>query len=197
MAPYDIPEERIYIIGGRNRNGRLVLEDDLTGDTYVANPGRKRKTDRIELPLGQYEDLRVRVGLVRSSEHGKYPDVKIGRSQDVHTLMQPMCNEPQEVLSVILVDTRNVVIGICEVHRGGINSSLVEIQTVLKPALLANATAIVIVHNHPSGSVEPSAEDLELSGVIGKSAKMLGLRMLDFIIIGSKNYKSFADEDLI
>jgi hypothetical protein len=197
MARYDIPEERIYIIGGRNRNGRLVLEDDLTGDTYVANPGRKRKTDRIELPFGQYEDLRVRVGLVRSSEHGKYPDVKIGRSQDVHALMQPMSNEPQEVLSVILVDTRNVVIGICEVHRGGINSSLVEIQTVLKPALLANATAIVIVHNHPSGSVEPSAEDLELSGVIGKSAKMLGLRMLDFIIIGSKKYKSFADEDLI
>jgi len=197
MAPYNIPEERIYIIGGRNRNGRLVLEDSLNGDTYVANPGRKRKTDRIELPFGQYEDLRVRVGLVRSSEHGKYPDVQIRRSQDIYALMKPMSNEPQEVLSAILLDTKNVVIGVCEVHRGGISSSLVEIQTVLKPALLSNATAIIIAHNHPSGSVEPSAEDLELSKVLLESAKMLGLRMLDFIIIGSKNYKSFADEDLI
>jgi len=197
MAPYDIPEERIFIIGGRNRSGGLVLEDSLNGDTYVANPGRKRKTERIELPFGQYEDLRVRVGLVRSVEHGKYPDVQIRRSQDIYALMKPMSNEPQEVLSVILLDTKNVVIGICEVHRGGISSSLVEIQTVLKPALLSNATAIIIVHNHPSGNVEPSTEDLNLSGVIRESVKLLGLKMLDFIIIGSKTYKSFADDNMI
>jgi len=197
MAPYDIPEERIYIIGGRNRSGGLVLEDSLNGDTYVANPGRKRKTERIELPFGQYEDLRVRVGLVRSSEHGKYPDVKIGRSQDIYALMKPMSSEPQEVISVILLDTKNIVIGICEVNRGGIGSSLVEVHTVLKPALLANATSIIVVHNHPSGGIEASTDDLKLSKVLLESTKLLGLRMLDFIIIGSKNYKSFADEDLI
>lgn len=197
MARYDIPKEHIFIIGGRNRNGRLVLEDSLNGDTYVANPGRKTKSDKIELPFGQYEDLRVRVGLVRSTGHGKYPDVQISRSRDAYTLMKPMSNEPQEVVSVVLLDTRNVVIGICEVNRGGINSSLVEVQTIFKPAILANAVGIIVVHNHPSGNTNPSPEDLALSNLLDESAKMLGLKMLDFLIIGGVDYRSFADEGLI
>lgn len=197
MARYDIPEERIFIIGGRNRSGKLVLEDTLTGNAYVANPERRVKKDRIELPMGKFEDLRVRVGLVRSTSHGKYPDVQISRSQDIYALMSPMSNEPQEVVSVILLDTKNIVIGICEVSRGGTSSTLVEAQTIFRPALLSNATGIIIVHNHPSGNIEHSPDDMKLSRVVEENAKMLGIRMLDFVIIGHRQYKSFADEGLI
>lgn len=66
MARYDIPEERIFIIGGRDRSGKLVLEDKLSNDTYVANPERRSRTERIEMPLGKFEDLRVRVGLIKT-----------------------------------------------------------------------------------------------------------------------------------
>jgi DNA repair protein RadC len=197
MARYDIPEEHIFIIGGRNRRGELVLEDKLEGDVYVANPGRRVKRDQIELPMGQFEDLRVRVGLVRSTSHGKYPDVQITRSQDIYALMSPMSNEPQEVISVILMNTKNIVIGICEVSRGGTSSTLVEPQTVFQPAILSNATGIIIVHNHPSGNTQHSPDDLALSRHIQESANMLGIRMLDFIIIGDKDYTSFADEGLV
>ena len=197
MARYDIPEERIFIIGGRDRSGKLVLEDKLSSDTYVANPDRRQKKERIEMPLGKFEDLRVRVGLVRSASHGKYPDVQISGSKDVYALMSPMSNEPQEVINVILLDTRNVVIGICEVGRGGISSTVVEAQTIFKPALLSNATGIIMVHNHPSGNTEHSPDDLELSRLVEESAKMLGIRMLDFVIIGNEKYKSFADAGLI
>lgn len=135
--------------------------------------------------------------MTRSASHGEYPNVQISKSIDIYELMSPMSNEPQEVLSVVLLDTKNIVIGICEVSRGGISSTVVEAQTIFKPALLSNATGIIMVHNHPSGNVEHSPDDIELSGLIEESAKMLGIRLLDFVIIGHKEYKSFADSGLI
>lgn len=200
MARYDIPEERIVIIGGRDDKERLLLEDQESRNVFVSNPPvqrRPKKKEYIELPMGQYEDLRVRIGLVRSPGHGKYPKVQVGGSEDVATLMRPMSHEPQEVLSVILLDMRNTVVGICEIGRGGVGSALVEPQNVFKPALLANAVAIIIVHNHPSGDPGHSQDDIDLCKNLLKAADILGIRMLDFVIIGHDRHEGFADMGLV
>jgi DNA repair protein RadC len=199
MARYAPQRERIFVVGGRDDAGSLVLVDQKSGEAFASNPGAHRtlKKEYIELPLGQFEDLRTRVGLVRSKKGGKYPEVQISSSTAVATLMAPYANEPQEVVSVILVDTRNVVIGVCEIHRGGLASAVVEPMAVFRPAIIANAAAIIVVHNHPSGTAAHSPEDSALCGQLMKGAALLGLRMLDFVVMGHRNFESYADLGLL
>lgn len=200
MTRYAQQKERIFVVGGRTDTGSLVLQDAHDGTPFVANPAtvRRPRKEYIELPPGRYEDLRVRVGLVRSRAKGKYPAVAISSPAAAAALMKPMSSEAQEVLSTILVDTRNVVIGICEIHRGGVASAVVELQSVFKPALLANATGLIVVHNHPSGNPDPGPEDRALCARLVDGAALLGLRLLDFLVIGEDSrYVSFADRALL
>lgn len=199
MARYSTQRERIFVVGGRDAAGALVLVDQKSGAAIASNPGAQRthKKETIELPPGEYEDLRVRVGLVRSKKGGKYPAVAIGASADVVALMTPYANEPQECVSIIMTDTRNVVIGICEIHRGGLTSAVVEPMAVFRPAIIANAAALIVVHNHPSGFAQHSQEDSALCGQLQKGANLLGLRMLDFIVMGHRDYESYADLGLL
>lgn len=191
--------ERIFVVGGRDDAGSLVLVDQKSGAAFASNPSaqRTRKKEYIELPPGEYEDLRVRVGLVRSTKGGKYPAVVIQSSASAAALMTPYANEPQEVLSIIMTDTRNVVIGICEIHRGGLTSAVVEPMAVFRPALIANAAAIIVVHNHPSGFAQHSKEDSHLCSTLKRGADLLGLRMLDFLVMGHRDYESYADLGLL
>ena len=199
MARYEKQREQIFTVGGRADDGELVLVDHQTGEAYVRNPGLKRKPKKeyIELPMGEFEDLRVRVGLVRSGKRGKYPDVVVSSSSAVATLMQPLAAETQEVVYAVLVDVRNVVTGVCEIHRGGLSSAVVEPQAVFKPALLANAASLIVVHNHPSGVAAHSPEDSSLLRTLQQGAAVLGLRVLDFLVMGYRNYESYADLGLL
>lgn len=199
MARYPQQRERIFLVGGRTEHDDLVLVDARSGEPYVANPSpsRRAKKEYIELPMGQFEDLRVRVGLVRSGAKGKYPNVRITSSQAVFALMSPFQNEAQEVFSVILLDAGNQVLGIHEVHRGGLHSAAVEPGMVFKAALLANAAAVILVHNHPSGRVTHSEDDVVLSRALDEAGRILGIKVLDFVIIGYEAFESFADRRLL
>lgn len=187
------------IIAGRDRNGSLLLENPKTGKRCAANPPAKRssKPVKIELPLAKYEDLRVRIGLVRSPKAGKFPAVAIGNSEDVYKLMQPLSNEPQEIFAAIFMDAQNTVIGVAELHRGGITSAAIDPRIVFVPALLTGCVSIIFVHNHPSGSPKPSEDDVRLTKNLTKGADLFGIRVLDHVVIGGKGYKSLADAGMI
>lgn len=95
-----------------------------------------------------------------------------------------MGDTDREHLVVIMLDTRNTVIGVNTVSIGSLNAAIVLSREVFKPAILANAAAIVMAHNHPSGDPAPSPEDVRLTQTNCTIGKMLAIEVLDHVIIG-------------
>ncbi len=98
---------------------------------------------------------------------------------------------------IIYLNQKNKIIGKEQISKGGISTTIVDIRVVLKKALELNATAIIATHNHPTGNVEPSNEDKNLTQKLANSAQMLDIKLLDHIIVGTNNYFSFADKNLL
>jgi DNA repair protein RadC len=80
------------------------------------------------------------------------------------------------------------------VSIGSLSSSLAHPREVFKPAILANAAAIILGHNHPSGEPTPSREDVELTKRLKEGAELLGIRLLDHIVIGDEKWFSFSED---
>lgn len=95
--------------------------------------------------------------------------------------------EPQEVFAVLLLDTKNKVNMVTEISRGTLNESIVHPREVFKAAVLANAAAIICLHNHPSGDLHPSYADIQLTKRLVKAGEVLSITVLDHIIVGGDN----------
>lgn len=103
--------------------------------------------------------------------------------------------EFQEECKVILMNKGNFVLGIFDVSKGGIDSSVVDIRIILSVALKCHATQIILVHNHPSGSLTPSNSDKNITEKLSKACDLLNLTLLDHLIISKNNYYSLNKED--
>lgn len=96
----------------------------------------------------------------------------------------------QEHLRVILLNTRNHVLGIKTIYQGSLNSSQVRVGELFRPAIRENAAAIIVVHNHPSGDPSPSPDDIGITKVIIEAGKLLDIQVLDHLIIGQGRFIS-------
>lgn len=103
----------------------------------------------------------------------------------------------QEILKVLLLNTKNVVIGIYNASMGSLNSSIVHPREIYKEAIRKSAASIIMVHNHPSGDPSPSSEDLSATGRIKEVGKIIGIELLDHIIIGDGKYISLREKNLL
>ena len=103
----------------------------------------------------------------------------------------------QEILAMATLDTKNNISGVFEVHKGGLSSSIVEPRTVFQRAILQNAAAIILCHNHPSGDPQPSSEDISITKKLQKGGKILGIKVLDHIIIADDKTVSLQEKDLM
>lgn len=103
-----------------------------------------------------------------------------------------------ESFKVLLLNNGNKVKGIYEISRGGITGTLVDIRVLLAVILKSLSVGIILTHNHPSGTLQPSAPDKELTTKIKKATALFDVKLLDHIIIApNAEYFSFADEGLI
>ncbi|WP_420378266.1 JAB domain-containing protein [Gilvibacter sp.] len=102
--------------------------------------------------------------------------------------------ELQEEFKVLLIDRDNTVLGIYSLSKGGIAGTVVDVRLILVAALKAKASAIILAHNHPSGNLKPSGQDLNLTKKIIKATKLLDIDLLDHIILSNQDYYSFSDE---
>ena len=102
----------------------------------------------------------------------------------------------EQFLAVIL-DGRNQVVRFNLVAVGTLTSALVHPREVFKAAILANAAAIILIHNHPSGDPEPSAEDKALTTRLAQAGELIGIRILDHIVFGDGRFRSFSEEGLL
>jgi DNA repair protein RadC len=102
----------------------------------------------------------------------------------------------QEHLRVVLLNTRNEVLGIPEVYKGSVNTSLVRVGEVFREAVRRNCPAVVVVHNHPSGDPTPSADDLSMTRQMVEAGRLLDIEVLDHLIIGHGRYVSLKEQGL-
>ena len=96
-----------------------------------------------------------------------------------------------------MLNTKNHIVGVMEVTRGTLDSSLVHPREVFRGAILHNAASIILCHNHPSGDSAPSREDMKVTERIKQAGKVLGIDLLDHVIIGNGEYTSIREEGLL
>lgn len=102
----------------------------------------------------------------------------------------------REYVLVMMLDAKNKVIGINVASMGTLDSAHVNMREIFKPALLANAAAIIVGHNHPSGDPSPSPEDIVVTRELVQAGKILGVQVLDHLIIGYRRHASLKERGL-
>ncbi len=99
-----------------------------------------------------------------------------------------------EQFKIILLNNSNRVLGLFEVSSGGTSGTVADPKLIFAAALKANASGIILAHNHPSGGVSPSQADISITKKIVEAGKLLDIRVLDHLIVTPEAYYSFADE---
>ena len=145
------------------------------------------------------------ISIVAAMELGKrrrrseVPDkIQITKSNHAFEILQEqLADSTYEQFVVILLNRANQVIRTISISDGGFSGTVVDPKKVFKMALEANASAIILGHNHPSGQVTPSEADIALTRKMKDAGSILDLPVLDHLIIGDEKYYSFADEGRI
>ena len=107
------------------------------------------------------------------------------------------CLEFVEEFKVLLLNRANKVLGIVPISKGGVAGTVADPKLIFAAALKANASSVILAHNHPSGNVQPSQADIQLTKKIKEGGKFLDLPVLDHLIITTEGYYSFADEGIL
>ena len=115
----------------------------------------------------------------------------------VKAIQSSIKDKAKEHFKLILLNTRNKIIGISTVSIGTLNSNLVHPREVFKDAISHSAASVVFAHNHPSGDPEPSEDDLTITKRLTEAGKILGIEVLDHIIITKNGFFSFKEKGLI
>lgn len=127
----------------------------------------------------------------------EYEHVQVRSPADIARLLEiEMGLLQQEELRVVLLNTKNHVVGIRPVYRGSVNSSQIRTAEVFRDAIRENCPALIVVHNHPSGDPTPSPEDVRVTRDLVAAAKLLDIDLLDHLVIGRNTYVSLRQKKL-
>ncbi len=141
---------------------------------------------------------RYRIALVRETETTVPPRANLSSPRGVFRFLQELLGDSdREQFVVLCLNSRNVLLGYNVVSVGSVNASIVHPREVYKAAILLNATAIVIAHNHPSGDPSPSREDREVTRALTEAGQVLDVALHDHVILGEERYFSFRDAGLL
>jgi len=123
---------------------------------------------------------------------------KLLTSKEVVSLMQPLLGDLQhEEFWIILLNRANYILGKHQISIGGMSGTVADPRVIFKTAIENKATSIILCHNHPSGNVQPSSADIQLTKNIYEGGKVLEITVLDHIIVTQHGFYSFADEGML
>lgn len=126
---------------------------------------------------------------------------KVSSSRDVNRCIRKVFPTEQinhrEHMYALYLNNSNFITGYYLISIGGITGTLVDIRITLQAALLSNAVAVILVHNHPSGTLKPSAADKAITMKLAKACEFLDIKLLDHLIITEESYYSFADDNMM
>lgn len=122
----------------------------------------------------------------------------ISGSNDAYLIFKDELSDLRtEQFWTIFLNQSNKVIYLAQLTQGGISQSIVDVRVLFKTAFDHFATEIIVAHNHPSGNLKPSREDIEITQKIKEAGKILGIQLLDHLIITQNSYFSFSDDGLL
>ena len=203
------PRERLREFGPKSLSNTeliaILLRTGLPGENVLALSSRllARFDGLAGLGRVSFAELCAEHGLSEAKSSQLMAALELGRRfvslapqeravinspQDVaNLLLAEMSVLDQEHLKVLLLNTRNEVLGIQEIYVGNVNSSVIRASEVFRPAVQANSPSIIVVHNHPSGDPAPSSQDVDITKELISAGKLLGIELLDHVVLGSAN----------
>lgn len=136
---------------------------------------------------------------VKYSEDVKQSELtKLNSSTEVYEVVKKCFNPDtflfQEQFIVLMLNNSNKVLGFYPMSIGGLSSTIVDIRLIFSTAIKTLATSIILAHNHPSGSLQPSQADKNITQKVKEAGQLLDIRLLDHLIVTDESYFSFADE---
>ncbi len=142
------------------------------------------------------------VGEVELSYKPKFKSLhKVASSEDAYKYLLSTYKEGticyKEYFKVLFLNQDNQVLGYTLISEGGITDTTVDVRVILQAALLTNSVAIILAHNHPSGNLKPSRQDMEITKKVRDAAQLMRIKVLDHIILTDAKYYSFADGGML
>ena len=194
----------ILLRTGTAEKSAIDIASEMTADggLYKRLAGITRLNELTNIKgLGQAKAATVLAALEigrRIASAKPIEKIHLSCPQDVADFLMPRLRyAAKEQFVVILLNNKNKVIGTEVVSEGSLSSSIVHPREVYAPAILHHAAAIMVAHNHPSGDPKPSTEDVEVTRMLARSGKVLGIPMIDHVIIGDGNYYSFLENEAL
>jgi DNA repair protein RadC len=132
--------------------------------------------------------------------HPEIGTAKMTESANIAEYIRPFFGEEIEVFEqmfLITLNQGNNIVSVTKISQGGISGTVVDIRLVAKYALEGLATSIILVHNHPSGALKASYQDINLTKKVQAGMELLDITLLDHLIVTKDGYSSFADEGII
>ena len=144
-------------------------------------------------------DIDYTVGEVELSYKPKFKKLhQVTCSEDAYKYLLPTYKEGticyKEYFKVLFLNQSNQVLGYTLISEGGITDTTVDVRVILQAALLTNSVAIILAHNHPSGNLKPSRQDMEITKQVKDAAQLMRISVTDHLILTDEGYYSFADE---
>ena len=175
--------------------------DVVAGPTVNINTASAAEMAEVLQGIGEAKAVSIaaalEVGRRRRGEDAPKIE-KIGSSKDAYHILHPMLGELEhEEFWILFLNNSNKVLHKAQLSKGGITGTLVDVRIVMKQALELGAVAIILAHNHPSGTLRPSAADKQITQKIKTASETLDIKVLDHLIITQKSYYSFADENML
>lgn len=125
-------------------------------------------------------------------------NIQVIKPSDIANLLErEMHGIKQELLKLLVLDTKNKIIRVKEIFRGSLNSSIVHPREIFCEAIKCSGASIIICHNHPSGDPTPSKEDISITQRVKESGEIVGIKLLDHIIIGKNNFVSLKEKGFL
>ncbi|HXG35352.1 MAG TPA: DNA repair protein RadC [Dehalococcoidia bacterium] len=187
---------------GTNRESAISQANRLLS-RYQGLSGLGRATFgelRSEYGVGEAKAAQIKAALelgkrLLATQPEERPTVK--SPQEVANLLSgEMALLEQEHLRVIMLNTRNHVLSVREIYKGNVNSAVVRIGEIFRDPIRDQATAIIIVHNHPSGDPAPSPDDIALTARVYEAGNLLSIDLLDHVILARNGYFSLREHGL-
>ena len=151
----------------------------------------------LRINLSLLGELAVRYDVETRPEGPENPP-SINCPEDVRKLLGPeMSGLAQEQLRVLLLNTRNQVVGQRIIYQGNVSSAIVRNAEVFRPAVIEAVPGIIVSHNHPSGDPTPSPEDAVLTRELVQAGKLLDIELLDHVVIGGERFVSLKERGLM
>jgi DNA repair protein RadC len=139
----------------------------------------------------------IELGGRKETESGR-DNKKISSSKDIYEYLRiKFLDLNYEEFYMVTLNRSNKILGDFKISEGGISATVVDPKRIFKMALNNNASSIILAHNHPSGNLKPSQQDISITNKIKQGALLFDMQLIDHLIFGEKSYYSFADEGML